>query len=421
MIIKDRTIGEGKPCICVPIVSPTIAGIKTECKKIASCPAEIIEWRIDYFLKNNAWEQCFEAANSIKELLPYKPFLITYRTAFEGGEEKYPDNKRVTEEEYISLIYKMMELEPDMIDIEAARASDDTMKTLVASLKAKNIVTVLSMHDFDKTPDDDILAGTFERMNRLGGDIFKTAVMPHDSSDVLRLMSFSNEAAGKYDNPLITISMGQTGLISRVAGELDHSSVTFASVTKASAPGQIRARDLAKMLNKVSMEKRNVYLVGFMGCGKSTIAKELSKKLRMDMIDTDDAIVEREGISIPDIFEKCGEAGFRDIETDTLRDLSSQGNKVIACGGGIVLRDENIRIMKRYGVVVLLTAKAENVLKRVSGDTGRPLLKGKMNVNDIQAMMDARSERYKRAADYTVETDDKPVNKVVVDILHTIP
>ena len=77
--------------------------------------------------------------------------------------------------------------------------------------------------------------------------------------------------------------------------------------------------------------------------------------------------------------------------------------------------------MKRYGVVVLLTAKAENVLKRVSGDTGRPLLKGKMNVNDIQAMMDARSERYKRAADYTVETDDKPVNKVVVDILHTIP
>lgn len=108
--------------------------------------------------------------------------------------------------------------------------------------------------------------------------------------------------------------------------------------------------------------KTCVYLIGFMGVGKTTVAKELRGRLRLPLVDTDEAIVEREGRSIPEIFEREGEKIFREKETRMLRDLSESGAKIISCGGGIAMREENRDIMAAHGVTVLLKASPETLL-----------------------------------------------------------
>lgn len=421
MIIKDRYFGEGKPLICVPLISSDEIGIEKECKMVLRSPADLVEWRVDYFLKNNSVENVYKVLKNIRRALKNIPVLITYRTAFEGGEEGYDKEKCISEALYREMIVKFAEFGPDMIDIEVARGSDCEIGKLISDVKGKNVVVVGSMHDFNKTPDTPVMESVFDRMNTLGADIFKIAVMPVCDKDVMRLMAFSLDAKEKYNNPIITISMGQKGIISRIAGEFDGSCITFASLKKASAPGQIGAKELAGIINKVSANKPNIYLVGFMGCGKTTISGFLGRRMKMPVIDTDAAIVESEGKSISEIFAESGEESFRTLETNILEKISKTGGSIISCGGGIVLREENIRIMKKYGSVIWLTAKPANILKRVSGDKNRPLLKDNMNIRHISNMLDSRKSMYERAADYVIRTDDRSIESIVKDILKQIP
>ena len=132
------------------------------------------------------------------------------------------------------------------------------------------------------------------------------------------------------------------------------------------------------------MDRKNILLIGFMGTGKSTISRRLHKLLKMREVDTDAIIVEREGMSISDIFAEKGEEAFRNMETDLLRELKKERNLIISCGGGMALRDENAAIMKEAGTVVWLTAKPETILKRVEHDDRRPLLRGNKNVPFIE-------------------------------------
>ena len=127
----------------------------------------------------------------------------------------------------------------------------------------------------------------------------------------------------------------------------------------------------------------NVFLIGFMGAGKSTIARGLQKELGMELVEMDERIVEEQGMSINDIFEKYGENGFRDIESKLVEDLGNQEASIISCGGGVVIRPQNVENMKKSGKIVFLTATPETILERVKNGQDRPLLNGHMNVEYI--------------------------------------
>lgn len=165
---------------------------------------------------------------------------------------------------------------------------------------------------------------------------------------------------------------------------------------------------------------QNVFLVGFMGSGKSTIARCMAKNYGLDMIDMDQLIVEREGMCIPDIFAQKGEPYFRDVETNLLIELEEQQDKVVSCGGGVVLRDENVQAMRQSGQVVLLDAKPETILERVKDDDNRPLLRGNKNVQFIRDMMEKRQPKYEAAADLVIHTDGKSADEICKEIISNV-
>ncbi|MBR5127067.1 MAG: shikimate kinase [Roseburia sp.] len=163
---------------------------------------------------------------------------------------------------------------------------------------------------------------------------------------------------------------------------------------------------------------KNIFLIGFMGCGKSTIARKLSQKLGLEQVEMDELIVQEQGMPITEIFEKFGEAYFRDIETDLVRRLKAKDGVVVSCGGGAVLREENRKLMKESGVIIWLTAKPETILMRVKHSTNRPILNGNMNVEYIAELMEKRRACYEDAADYKVATDEKSREEICAEILN---
>ena len=165
---------------------------------------------------------------------------------------------------------------------------------------------------------------------------------------------------------------------------------------------------------------KNIFLIGFMGCGKSAVSAQMVKKHGMMIREMDEEIVEREGMSIPEIFETKGESYFRDVETNLLAKIAESKNQIVSCGGGAVLREENIQHMKKSGKVVLLTAKAETILERVKDDNNRPLLKGNKNVDFIQELLNKRRPNYEKAADIIVETDEKSLDEICMEIINKV-
>ena len=160
-----------------------------------------------------------------------------------------------------------------------------------------------------------------------------------------------------------------------------------------------------------------IFLIGFMGCGKSTVSKELSRQFGLKIIEMDQLIAERERMSIPDIFSKKGEPYFRALETSLLKDLKTQTNLVVSCGGGVAMRRENVALMKEQGRIVLLTAKPKTILERVSHSDDRPLLKGRKTISEITGLLSARRPAYEAAADFCVTTDHKDASDIAVEIM----
>lgn len=164
----------------------------------------------------------------------------------------------------------------------------------------------------------------------------------------------------------------------------------------------------------------NIVLIGFMGTGKSTIARELAKTRQMNIVEMDEEIVRRRGKSIADIFKEEGEEYFRDLETALLKELQTKENQVISCGGGAVLREENVRVMKKNGCVVLLTALPQTIYERVKNNTDRPILQGNMNVEYIASLMEKRREKYEKASDIVIATDGKNVSQICEEMLQKL-
>ena len=172
--------------------------------------------------------------------------------------------------------------------------------------------------------------------------------------------------------------------------------------------------------NKDGKFNYNIVLIGFMGTGKSTVSSYLKKAFGMEVVEMDQIISERQGMSISDIFETYGEEYFRDLETELLIEMQSRTNVVISCGGGVPVRERNVTEMKKNGKVVLLTARPETILERVKNDHGRPLLEGNKNVGFIADLMEKRREKYEAAADITIETDYKTKQEICEELIQKI-
>ena len=164
---------------------------------------------------------------------------------------------------------------------------------------------------------------------------------------------------------------------------------------------------------------KNIILCGFMGCGKSTVGKELAKMLGVSFIDMDSYIEEQANMTVTEIFEKHGESGFRDMEHQVCVKLSKTDNKIIAAGGGTLAFGRNVNVLKQNSTIVLIDCSYEELCKRLSTDTSRPLLQCENRNEKIKELLTARMPLYKNACDLTVNGDNTPkkVAKNIVDLI----
>ncbi len=163
---------------------------------------------------------------------------------------------------------------------------------------------------------------------------------------------------------------------------------------------------------------KNILLTGFMGTGKTTISHELHRMARMEEIDLDAYIVEKTGCSINEIFEKQGEQFFRNMETESLREILNKTGLILSCGGGTVLRTENVDLMKQNGKIVLLTAEPQTIYERVKNNNERPLLNQNMSIEYIAEFLEKRKSAYFQAADIIIRTDGRNIADICQEILN---
>ncbi|HSB45884.1 MAG TPA: shikimate kinase [Nitrospira sp.] len=162
----------------------------------------------------------------------------------------------------------------------------------------------------------------------------------------------------------------------------------------------------------------NIVLIGYRGTGKSTVGKLLAARLSRELVSTDKEIIKRAGRSIPEIVAEHGWEYFRDLESDVCRDLAGRDNLVIDTGGGAILRQQNVDVLKRNGALVWLTASVETIASRIGGDTQRPSLTGKKSfVDEIQDVLQERTPKYQEAADHILPTDGRSVNQLLESLL----
>ena len=164
---------------------------------------------------------------------------------------------------------------------------------------------------------------------------------------------------------------------------------------------------------------KNIILIGFMGCGKSSVGRRLAQTLNCDFLDTDELIEKEQGKSISEIFANEGEAAFREMETECLRRLLNREGDgfVLSVGGGLPVREVNRNLLKELGTVVLLSVSAEVVYKRLRNDKTRPLLQDKNPRGRIEDLMNARKGFYEDAAEYVVNVDEKNFGEIIDEII----
>lgn len=244
VVVRNVKIGEGIPKICVPIVGVTREEILESGKNINAVGADVVEWRVDWYEDVFEFDKVEETAKELREVLKDTPILFTFRTAKEGGE------KAIEKEVYVELNQKAAKTGyVDMVDVEAF-TGDDAVKAIVETAHECGVKVVASNHDFHKTPDKDDIVSRLCKMQELGADIPKIAVMPQNKKDVLTLLAATEEMYSEHaDRPIITMSMAGTGVISRLCGEVFGSALTFGAAGKASAPGQMGVEDLKTVLS----------------------------------------------------------------------------------------------------------------------------------------------------------------------------
>lgn len=241
--VKNIRIGEGIPKICVPITGETMEQIMEEVSALRLVEMDIVEWRVDFYENAKETDKVVHTLDKIRTALPEVPIIFTFRTAKEGGE------KAISPELYLELNKAIVKTGLiDIVDIELDNEAG-LMKDIVEFAHLHGVCVIISNHDFHQTPSKEEIISRLNKAQELGADIPKIAVMPNSASDVLTLLEATNIMKEQYaKQPVITMSMAGSGVISRLAGEIFGSSVTFGAARKASAPGQVDVKELRNVL-----------------------------------------------------------------------------------------------------------------------------------------------------------------------------
>ena len=247
--LKNLTLGTGTPKIIVSLMAQDFDAVtqEAECYRTASgADFDILEWRVDFFRHVATTEEVLAAGLALREAFPETPLLFTFRSRHEGGEVELPLAQ------YRALLCAAAQSQLfDAIDLElfSGNTDEEVLLPVLATAREHNVLTVMSSHDFGKTPSEKEILSRLLRMEALGADIAKIALMPQKREDVLTLLSASIAYSERPSaRPLITMSMGGIGVASRVIGELTGSCATFGALRRASAPGQMNISELRTVL-----------------------------------------------------------------------------------------------------------------------------------------------------------------------------
>ena len=245
--IKNVKFGEGMPKIAIPISDSDYPGVRKSATFIMNSPCDLIEWRADFYNDVQNPESRIKPMTLFHDTLWNLPLLFTVRTSVEGG------MLEIDTDDYESLLTEVIDSGLiDMVDVELSRG-DGVFKRLVAKAHEAGVKVVGSRHNFKSTPDIDILVRTMCKMQDLGADFAKYAVTPRNERDVLNLLDATLQMKEEHnDTPVITMSMGHLGVVSRICGEVFGSCITFGTAGKASAPGQLPANGLSIFLKSLS-------------------------------------------------------------------------------------------------------------------------------------------------------------------------
>ncbi|MGM9947444.1 type I 3-dehydroquinate dehydratase [Floccifex sp.] len=242
--VRNIVFGQGKPKICIPVMGKTIDDLKKEIEDLKGLSFDVIEWRMDHFIDILNVEKALEAIYLIRNLLKDIVLLATFRTLKEGGEMD------ISNEDYVSLNKVIIDSKQiDFVDVECFTGEKE-VKEIIDYAHENGVYVIMSNHDFDKTPSYDEIIYRLRKMQEYNADIPKIALMPQNKEDVLTLLKATKDMSEKYaDRPIITMSMSGMGVISRLAGEVFGSCLTFGAAKKASAPGQINVNELNEVLD----------------------------------------------------------------------------------------------------------------------------------------------------------------------------
>lgn len=240
--IKGINIGEGIPKITVPICGRTKEEILQKASTLDLEKIDIVEWRIDFYEDVFDIKEVLETLRELRLIILNRLIIFTFRRRIEGGE------KEISIEYYLDLNRQVSQSgNVDIVDIEVS-IGENIGKSIIKEIQKSNVHVIASNHNFLKTPNKEDMIGIIKKMDEIGADIFKLAVMPRSNQDVIDLLLITHEMKGYTKKPIVTMSMGELGIISRISGGLFGSSITFGSSGESSAPGQLPVEELYNIL-----------------------------------------------------------------------------------------------------------------------------------------------------------------------------
>jgi len=244
VIIRDTVIGAEKVLICLPLSAGQKSRLLAQAVEIKKLGPDLIEWRVDCFEHVEERNKCLQTLKELRKEIGSIPLLFTCRSGLEGGQSTISEAMRLD-----LVTGALISGDIDIVDIELSSGAGfiDSMEKVRAQNRCK---LILSYHNFDETPDEEFIVDKLLQAEKMGADIAKVAVMPQSNGDVLTLLSATSRArAGRVKIPMITISMGTIGAISRLGGGIFGSDITFAMGIDSSAPGQLPIGDVRKVMD----------------------------------------------------------------------------------------------------------------------------------------------------------------------------